>query len=410
KLGFKRVNYKLRDWLISRQRYWGAPIPMIHCDSCGTVPVPEDQLPVKLPEIKEFKPGSDGKSPLAFIEEWVNTTCPKCGGAARRETDTMDGFACSSWYFLRFVNPKLDSAPFAEEDGKYWLPVDLYVGGAEHAVMHLLYARFWTKVMQDEGLVPFSEPFMKLRNQGMMLAADGSKMSKSKGNVITPDEMVEKYGADALRAFILFLGTFELEVAWSDEGIRGMHRFVNRVYDLISENRGGNGKAEGKAADELIRTMHKTIKAVSNDIDNFSFNTAIARLMELTNAMVDAAKKTDLPSTSLWREVTENFLRLLAPITPFLAEELWEMVGAKGSVHKQSWPTWDEKALIESTVTLPVQVNGKLRDQIELPADVDQDSARKAAEASEKVQKYLEGKQVVKFIFVPKRMISFVVK
>jgi leucyl-tRNA synthetase len=410
KLGFKRVNYKLRDWLISRQRYWGAPIPMIHCDSCGTVPVPEDQLPVRLPEIKEFKPGSDGKSPLAFIEEWVNTTCPKCGGAARRETDTMDGFACSSWYFLRFVNPKLDSAPFAEEDGKYWLPVDLYVGGAEHAVMHLLYARFWTKVMQDEGLVPFSEPFMKLRNQGMMLAADGSKMSKSKGNVITPDEMVEKYGADALRAFILFLGTFELEVAWSDEGIRGMHRFVNRVYDLISENRGGNGKAEGKAADELIRTMHKTIKAVSKDIDNFSFNTAIARLMELTNAMVDAAKKTDLPSTSLWREVTENFLRLLAPITPFLAEELWEMVGAKGSVHKQSWPTWDEKALIESTVTLPVQVNGKLRDQIELPADVDQDSARKAAEASEKVQKYLEGKQVVKFIFVPKRMISFVVK
>jgi leucyl-tRNA synthetase len=217
KLGFKRVNYKLRDWLISRQRYWGAPIPIIHCDSCGEVPVPAEQLPVKLPEIKEFKPGSDGKSPLAFIEEWVNTTCPKCGKVAKRETDTMDGFACSSWYFLRFVNPKLDSAPFDAEDGKYWLPVDLYVGGAEHAVMHLLYARFWTKVMQDEGLVPFSEPFMKLRNQGMMLAADGSKMSKSKGNVITPDEMVEKYGADALRAFILFLGTFELEVSWSDE-------------------------------------------------------------------------------------------------------------------------------------------------------------------------------------------------
>ncbi len=411
KLGFKRVNYKLRDWLISRQRYWGAPIPIIHCDSCGEVPVPPEQLPVKLPEIKEFKPGSDGKSPLAFIEEWVNTTCPKCGKVAKRETDTMDGFACSSWYFLRFVNPKLDSAPFDAEDGKYWLPVDLYVGGAEHAVMHLLYARFWTKVMQDEGLVPFSEPFMKLRNQGMMLAADGSKMSKSKGNVITPDEMVEKYGADALRAFILFLGTFELEVSWSDEGIRGMHRFVNRVYDLVSENQGkGKEKAEGKEAEELNRVMHRTIKAVSNDIDNFSFNTAIARLMELTNAMIDAAKKTALPNTTLWREVVENFLRLLAPITPFLAEELWQMIGNAGSVHQQPWPKWDEKALVESTVTLPVQVNGKLRDQLELPADVDQAGARAAAEASEKVQKYLEGKEIVKFIFVPKRMISFVVK
>ncbi|GAB4281449.1 MAG: leucine--tRNA ligase [Candidatus Rifleibacteriota bacterium] len=410
KLGFRRINYKLRDWLISRQRYWGAPIPIIHCDCCGEVPVPHDQLPVKLPEISEFKPGADGKSPLAFIDEWVNTTCPKCGKPAKRETDTMDGFACSSWYFLRFVSPKLDTAPFDEEDGKYWLPVDLYVGGAEHAVMHLLYARFWTKVMQDEGLVPFSEPFLKLRNQGMMLAADGSKMSKSKGNVITPDEMVEKYGADALRAFILFLGTFELEVSWSDEGIRGMHRFVNRVYDLIAENPGGSAKAEGKEAEDLNRIMHRTIKAVSNDIDNFSFNTAIARLMELTNAMIDAARKTQLPSTSMWREVVENFLRLLAPIMPFLAEELWQMIGNAGSVHQQAWPQWDESALIESTITLPVQVNGKLRDQIELPADVDQETARAAAEASEKIQKYLEGKQIVKFIFVPKRMISFVVK
>lgn len=410
KFGSKRVNYKLRDWLISRQRYWGAPIPIIHCDKCGEVPVPQDQLPVKLPEIKEFKPGSDGKSPLAFIEEWVKTTCPKCGEPGRRETDTMDGFACSSWYFLRFINPKLDTAPFAEEDGKYWLPVDLYVGGAEHAVMHLLYARFWTKVMQDEGLVPFSEPFVKLRNQGMMLAGDGTKMSKSKGNVITPDEIVDKYGADALRAFILFLGTFELEVSWSDEGIRGMHRFINRVYDLISENKGGSAVAEGPAAENLNRIMHRTIKAVSNDIENFSFNTAIARLMELTNAMIEAAKKTNLPSTKLWHEVTVNFLTILAPITPFLAEELWETIGCKGSVHTQTWPKWDESALVETTVTMPVQVNGKLRDQIELPADVDQATARKAAEDSEKVQKFLEGKEVVKFIFVPKRMISFVVK
>ena len=410
KLGTGRINYKLRDWLISRQRYWGAPVPIVHCDCCGVVPVPEDQLPVKLPDIKEFKPGSDGKSPLAFIEEWVNTTCPKCGKPARRETDTMDGFACSSWYFLRFINPKLNTAPFDADAVKFWAPVDLYVGGAEHAVMHLLYARFWTKVMYDAGLVPFIEPFMKLRNQGMMLAADGTKMSKSKNNVITPDEIVEKYGADTLRAFILFLGTFELEVSWSDEGVRGMNRFVNRVFDLISENPGGNEKAEGKEAEDLNRIMHRTIKAVSNDIENFSFNTAIARLMELTNAMADAVKKTSLPKTTLWKEVIQNMLKLMATITPFMAEELWETVGFKGSVHQQKWPTWDEKALIESTVTLPVQVNGKLRDQIELPADIDEAGARKAAEASEKVQKYLEGTQIIKFIYVPKRMISFVVK
>ncbi|HNX74871.1 MAG TPA: leucine--tRNA ligase [Candidatus Rifleibacterium sp.] len=410
KLGSGRINYKLRDWLISRQRYWGAPVPIVHCDCCGEVPVPDDQLPVKLPDISEFKPGADGKSPLAFITDWVKTTCPKCGKPARRETDTMDGFACSSWYFLRFISPKLKTSPFDADAIKFWAPVDLYVGGAEHAVMHLLYARFWTKVMYDAGLVPFIEPFTKLRNQGMMLAADGTKMSKSKNNVITPDEIVDKYGADTLRAFILFLGTFELEVSWSDEGVRGMNRFINRVFDMISENPGGTTKAEGKEAEDLNRIMHRTIKAVSNDIENFSFNTAIARLMELTNAMGEAIKKTNLPSTTLWREVVENMLKLMATITPFLAEELWETIGCKGSVHQQKWPAWDEKALVESTVTLPVQINGKLRDQIELPADIDEVGARKAAEASEKVQKYLEGTQIIKFIYVPKRMISFVVK
>ncbi len=410
KFGQKRINYKLRDWLISRQRYWGAPIPIVHCDDCGAVPVPDDQLPVKLPEIDEFKPGSDGKSPLAFIEDWVKTTCPSCGKEARRETDTMDGFACSSWYFLRFISPKLASAPFAEDDGKFWLPVDLYVGGAEHAVMHLLYARFWTKVMYDAGLVPFKEPFTKLRNQGMMLAADGTKMSKSKNNVITPDEMVDKYGVDTLRAFILFLGTFELEVSWSDEGIRGMHRFIKRVYDLVSENMSGEAKAEGKEAEDLNRILHRTIKAVTNDIENFSFNTAIARLMELTNAMIDATKKTDLAQTGLWKNAVKHLLILLSPIAPFLSEELWSQTGNAGSVHQQTWPRHDEAALVESTVTLPVQVNGKLRDQLELPADVDEATARKAAENSEKVKKYLDGVQIIKFIYVPKRMISFVVK
>ncbi len=410
KKGCGRINYKFRDWLISRQRYWGAPIPIVHCDCCGTVPVPEDQLPVLLPNISEFKPGTDGKSPLAAITDWVNTTCPKCGKPAKRETDTMDGFACSSWYFLRFVSPKYKEFAFDKEKVKYWAPVDLYVGGAEHAVMHLLYARFWTKVMYDAGLIPFVEPFQQLRNQGMMLAAGGVKMSKSKNNVITPDEMVEKYGADTLRAFILFLGTFELEVSWSDEGIKGMYRFVKRVYDLISEFQGGDEKAEGKEAQNLKKILNYTIKQVTTDIENFSFNTAIARLMELTNAMVDATKKTNLAKTTFWKEVVEKMLLMLAPITPFIAEELWEITGHKGSVHQQSWPTYDEKALEESNITLPVQVNGKLRDQIELPANVDEATARKAAEASEKVKKYLDGMQVVKFIFVPKRMISFVVK
>ncbi|MCK9456263.1 MAG: leucine--tRNA ligase [Candidatus Riflebacteria bacterium] len=410
KFGLGKINYKLRDWLISRQRYWGAPIPIIHCDCCGAVPVPEEQLPVLLPDLQEFKPGADGKSPLAEITDWVNTTCPKCGKPAKRETDTMDGFACSSWYFLRFISPKHKEFAFDKEAAKYWLPVDLYVGGAEHAVMHLLYARFWTKVMYDAGLIDFKEPFTKLRNQGMMLAAGGIKMSKSKNNVITPDEMVEKYGADTLRAFILFLGTFELEVAWSDEGIRGMHRFVNRVFDLISENPGGNNEASQKDAEDLKRILHKTIKAVSTDIENFSFNTAIARLMELTNAMIEFKKSTELADTSLWKETVRTMLILLAPITPFISEELWETSGNIGSVHLQQWPVWDEEALVESMITLPVQVNGKLRDQIALPADVTEAEARKAAEASEKVQKYLENMQVVKFIFVSKRMISFVVK
>ncbi|NLI76867.1 MAG: leucine--tRNA ligase [Candidatus Riflebacteria bacterium] len=410
KVGQGRVNYKFRDWLISRQRYWGAPIPIIHCPDCGAVPVPDHELPVKLPPIKEFKPAEDGRSPLARVEEWVKTTCPVCGKAARRETDTMDGFACSSWYFLRFVDPKLATAPFDHARAAYWLPVDLYVGGAEHAVMHLLYARFWTKVMQDEGLIPFGEPFARLRNQGMMLAADGSKMSKSKGNVITPDEMVEKFGADTLRAFILFLGAFELEVAWSDEGIRGMHRFVNRVFDLVQEYPGDQFTSMGSEAVDLNRLMHKTIKAVTLDIDSFSFNTAIARLMEYSNALGDLAKHQNLVKSALWREAIKTFLKLLAPITPFLAEELWERIGEKGSVHTQAWPTWDERAFIETEILLPVQVNGKLRDQVKVPVNLKDDEIRELVLKSEKVRKWVEGKQVLKFIHVPKRMISFVVK
>ncbi len=413
KQGQRKVNYRFRDWLISRQRYWGAPIPIIHCDKCGTVPVPEADLPVQLPEVQEFKPGEDGRSPLANIAAFVNCKCPTCGGAARRETDTMDGFACSSWYFLRFLDPDLKTAAFDRDKAAYWLPVDLYVGGAEHAVMHLLYARFWTKVMHDAGLIPFNEPFAKLRNQGMMLAGDGSKMSKSRGNVITPDEMVEKFGADTLRAFILFLGTFELEVSWSDEGIRGMHRFVGRVHDLVATY-GGSGVAGGPGDDPaektLYRQIHQTIKAVTQDIENFSFNTAIARLMELVNTMSDAARQGGLVERPVWWFAIEKLLTLLAPITPFLAEELWERTGHAGSVHRQPWPKWDDAALVENEVTLPVQVNGKLRDQLTIPVGIDEDEVKKIALASPKVQKHLEGKTLVKFIYVKQRMISMVVK
>ncbi|OIP26147.1 leucine--tRNA ligase [bacterium CG2_30_54_10] len=410
KQGEKRVNYKFRDWLISRQRYWGAPIPIVHCAECGTVPVPEHELPVRLPPIKEYKPADDGRSPLARIDSWINTPCPVCGKNARRETDTMDGFACSSWYFLRFIDPKLNAAPFDQGKAAHWLPVDLYVGGAEHAVMHLLYARFWTKVMQDEGLISFAEPFTKLRNQGMMLAANGQKMSKSKGNVITPDEMVEKYGADTLRAFILFLGAFELEVAWSDEGIRGMSRFVNRVYEQVQEYPGDQFTSMGGEAVNLNRLIHKTVKSVTQDIENFSFNTAIARLMEFSNALADFSKNKSLTQSALWREAIRTFLKLLAPITPFMAEDLWQKVGEKGSVHEQQWPKWDERAFVETEVMLPVQVNGKLRDQVKIPVNLDDDRIKAECLKSDKIRKWVEGKQIVKFIVVPKRMISFVVK
>ncbi|MBI3038720.1 leucine--tRNA ligase [bacterium] len=397
-LGKRKVNYKFRDWLISRQRYWGAPIPIIHCDFCGSVPVPEKELPVILPKV------------ISKVDSWVKANCPNCGKSANRETDTMDGFACSSWYFLRFLDPKLKSFAFDREKASYWLPVDLYVGGAEHAVMHLLYARFWTKVMADEGLIPFNEPFARLRNQGMLLASDGQKMSKSKGNVITPDEMVEKFGPDTLRAFILFLGTFELEVAWSDDGIKGMHRFVNRVFDIVQEFPGGPNSAEGEKADELTRWIHKTVKVVTRDLESFSFNTCLARLMEFVNALSDFAKDPNIAETKLWREAIETLLRLLAPIAPFLTEELWERIGYKDSVHKETWPTWKEELLQENIAVVPVQVNGKLRDQVRIPVNFSDDDVRKECLKSERIVKYISGKTIVKFIHIPKRMVSFVVK
>jgi len=416
-LGKKQITYKIRDWLISRQRYWGAPIPIVHCEKDGAVAVPEDQLPVLLPELENFEPTGDGRSPLAKVESWVKTTCPKCGGPAKRETDTMDGFACSSWYFLRFADPHNDQAPFDSDKMKYWLPVDLYVGGAEHAVMHLLYARFWTKVMYDAGLVPFVEPFPTLRNQGMLLGQDGQKMSKSKGNVITPDEVVEVHGVDALRVYILFLGPFEGESKWEETGMKGAVRFITRFWNLATEIISAETKTvEKKGIDEKTfrRWMHKTIKRVSHDIENFEFNTAVAALMEYINFLYECRSEngTIAVSMDLWQKGIETFTRLISPIAPFLAEEIWQdVLGHKGkSVHQQPWLSYDENEIVEDQITVVVQVNGKLRDQVIVPVDIDEELLKQKALASERVKKFVDGKAVQRIIVVPQKLVNIVVK
>ncbi|RMH71342.1 MAG: leucine--tRNA ligase [Gemmatimonadetes bacterium] len=414
--GKRTVNYKMRDWLISRQRYWGAPIPVVLCESCGEQPVPEDQLPVLLPEDVDFTPAGDGKSPLARVESFVNTTCPQCGGHATRETDTMDGFACSSWYFLRFPNPRLDTAPFDRETVEYWLPVDLYVGGAEHAVMHLLYARFWTKVMQDAGLVSFGEPFAALRNQGMLLAEDGGKMSKSKNNVITPDEVAEEYSVDVLRMYLMFLAPFDYEVSWSEASIAGVDRFARRVWRLFDEHWDQFStqpipidfdrlSAEDKA---VMRKAHQTIEKVTFDIERMQFNTAIAALMELVNVLTPYKDRHGI--TDVYRESCRILIHLMAPFAPYMAEEIWHHIGGAYSIHQQAWlghnPDWAK----ENTITLVVQVNGKKRDDLTVPADVTKDQALELATSSEKIQKYTTGKRIIKSIYVPRRLVNLVVK
>jgi len=419
KMGERKINYRFRDWLISRQRYWGAPIPIIHCEKCGPQLVPDEDLPVRLPElpIEQIRPHDTGDSPLAHDANWVQATCPACQGEARRETDTMDGFVCSSWYFLRFPNPTIEDAAFAREDADSWLPVDIYVGGAEHAVMHLLYARFWTKVMHDAGIVSFREPFSTLKNQGMMLGADGQKMSKSKGNVVTPDTVEAQYGTDCLRTFILFLGSFESEVPWSDTAISGVFRFLEKVWDLAQEHP-GRGKAEADpgavTTKELRRWVHRTIKKVTEDVESFSFNTAISALMELRNAMGDMVRKdASIAETALWGEAIEALLVLLAPIAPFISEELWERTGRReitDSIHLHSWPQWDATALVVDEISYPVQVNGKIRDTVIVAAELSDDAIREKVMASPKVHKYVEGKTVKKFIVVKGRLVSIAVK
>jgi leucyl-tRNA synthetase len=406
-VGQERVNYKMRDWLISRQRYWGAPIPIIHCVTHGAVPVPDDQLPVTLPELDKFEPSGDGRSPLANVPEFVNTVCPICGEPAERETDTMDGFACSSWYFLRFADPHNDEKPFDKDKVKFWLPVDDYIGGAEHAVMHLLYARFWTKVMHDEGLIDFDEPFKKLRNQGMILAPDGQKMSKSKGNTIEPGVLIEQgYGADAVRIMELFIGPWNQAANWSIEGMGGAYRFLQRIWTLVQEyKQAEQGSAPGT---ELQPLIHKTIRKVTGDIEAMNFNTAIAALMELVNELYKVKAK-DKYADSEWGWALETVIMLIAPFAPHIAEELWYQTDHKGSVHTASWPAYDERFLVKDTITVVVQVNGKLRGEISVSADADEATVVAAARLDEKVAAFVTGKEIRKTVYVPGRLLNFVV-
>ncbi len=403
--GGPTVTYRIRDWLISRQRYWGAPIPMVYCEKCGIVPIPEKDLPVLLPEDAEFKP--TGESPLKYNEKFVNTTCPKCSAPAKRETDTMDTFMCSNWYYLRYASPHFNTAPFDREKIKYWLPVDLYTGGAEHVVMHLLYARFFAKAIRDIGLIDFGEPFTRLFNQGVIIA-DNQKMSKSRGNVVNPDAYVNELGADTVRAYLMFVGPWELGGDWNDSGISGISRWFNRVWNLALEPY--EKKSTGEKADiELQRMIHQTLRKVTGDIDRMRFNTMIAALMEYTNYLTKV-KDAGQVEKSIWEEAIEKLMLLLAPAAPHITEELWQLTGRKYSIHNRDWLGWDEELAKEEEITLVVQVNGKLRDRITVPASISEADALKTARESEKVKAHLEGKTVVKEIYIPGKLVNIVVK
>ena len=409
------IRYRLRDWLVSRQRFWGAPIPVIYCPNCGTLTVPEDQLPVNLPNDAKFMP--TGKSPLVDSPEFVNTTCFKCHGPARRETDTMDTFVCSSWYFLRYTSPKTDDAPWDLEKANYWMPVDQYIGGVEHAILHLMYARFFTMVMKDLGFVREEEPFTNLLTQGMVLLG-GSKMSKSKGNIVDPDEIIGKYGADTARLFTLFAAPAERDMEWNNEGVEGASRFLARVWRLVYQTKGviKKGSLEnltfGPASADIRRSCHTFLKKVTEDLgDKLSFNTAIAAIMEFVNAIYDL-KETVLSEENgslVLGESINTLPIMLAPFAPHIAEELWSELGHSESVHLVNWPKYDEKALISDNIEIPVQVNGKLKDVIVAPTDSDQEHIEKIALASGKIIAALEGKTIKKIIYVPKKMLNILI-
>jgi leucyl-tRNA synthetase len=430
-IGHRTVNFKLRDWIFSRQRYWGEPIPLVHCPKCGTVLVPEDQLPLTLPDVESYQPSGTGESPLANIDSWVNCSCPKCGGPAKRETNTMPQWGGSCWYYLRYIDPKNNKRFVDSEKEKYWMPVDLYIGGTEHAVLHLLYARFWHKVLYDLGQVSTLEPFQRLVNQGMITAyayqrknkslvpadqieeKDGefydketgeklerviAKMSKSLKNVINPDEVISQYGADTMRMYEMFMGPLQVSKPWSTTGIAGVWRFIDRIWRLSEEKT----ISEDKAPEQLIKTLNKTIKKVGDDTRTLNFNTAISQMMIYVNELY---KLDNLP-----REAWEPLILMLAPYVPHMAEELWERAGHKPSVCNQKWPEYIQELTVDETITFVVQVNGKVRAKIECPKGLSQQDAVKTAKENENVARYLEGQQILKEIYVPNKLISFVVK
>lgn len=414
-IGKRAVHFRLRDWLISRQRYWGAPIPIIYCEDCGIVPVPEKDLPVLLPEDVEFKP--NGESPLKYVEEFYKTTCPKCGKEARRETDTMDTFVCSSWYFNRYCSPHSTDVPFTKEAVDYWMPVDQYIGGVEHAILHLMYARFFTKFLYDINMISCKEPFTNLLTQGMVLK-DGSKMSKSKGNVVSPEEIINKYGADTARLFILFASPPERDLEWSNQGVEGCYRFLNRVWRTVTscaENIAGvNLPEKNEALDRDAKALHfkthATIKKVTEDIDErFNFNTAVSAIMELSNALNDYLNKEN-KNMGIVKEAIDAMLLLLSPFCPHICEELWHLIGNTESIHLQPWPKYDPDALVQDEIEIVVQINGKVRDKIKVSPEISEDELKQAATQNPRIIELTKDKKIVKIIIVPQKLVNIVVK
>ncbi|WP_320945243.1 leucine--tRNA ligase, partial [Enterocloster bolteae] len=397
--GHKTVNYKLRDWVFSRQRYWGEPIPIIHCPKCGCVPVPEDQLPLKLPEVESYQPTGTGESPLAAIDEWVNTTCPVCGAPAKRETNTMPQWAGSSWYFLRYVDSHNKEELVSREKADKYLPVDMYIGGVEHAVLHLLYSRFYTKFLCDIGAIDFDEPFKKLFNQGMITGKNGIKMSKSKGNVVSPDDLVRDYGCDSLRLYELFVGPPELDAEWDDRGIEGVSRFLNRFWNLVMDNK----DKDVKASKEMIKLRHKLVYDIEYRFNQFSLNTVISGFMEYNNKLIELARK----EGGIDRETLKTFVILLAPFAPHIGEELWQQLGGDDSVFHAQWPECDEEAMKDDEIEVAVQINGKTRAVISISADSSKEDA--IAAGREAVKEKLTG-NVVKEIYVPGKIVNIVCK
>ena len=397
KIGEKKTNYKLRDWVFSRQRYWGEPIPMVYCEKCGYVPIDESELPLTLPNVESFEPTDNGESPLSTMTDWVNTTCPHCGGKAKRETDTMPQWAGSSWYFLRYCDPHNDKELASKEALEYWMPVDWYNGGMEHTTLHLLYSRFWHRFLYDIGIVPNPEPYKKRTSHGMILGENGEKMSKSRGNVINPDDIVRDYGADTMRVYEMFIGDFEKAAPWSQASIKGSKRFLDKVFALTDMLCDGN-----KYSEKLEVSFNKTVKKVSEDIENLKMNTAIAALMSLLNEIYEVK--------SINKAEMKTFITLLNPFAPHITEEMWEICGFEGMLNQTSWPTYDEAKCVDSTVEIAVQVNGKIKARIEVPAEVSNDDAISQAKAVDAVAKEIDGKTIVKELYVKKRLVNIVVK